>query len=437
MIATIIITLFTSFFIIASVLLFPRIKIKNISIDSYWLIALLGALLIVSLRLVSTNEIVDTLLANNAINPIKILVLFISMSTLSIYLDEVGFFRYIANYTIKVTKGTQISMFITFNFVIAILTIFTSNDIIILTFTPFICYFAKNAKISPIPFLVSEFVSANTWSMILVIGNPTNIYLATMYNITFIEYLKVMLVPGIMAGFTSFAVLYLMFRKELKKPLEKINEDIKISNKYLVIIGLIHLGLCTILLSISSYIGFEMWLITLLFALSLFINVFLYKLFKKDKSNVVIKTLQRTPWSLIPFVISMFIIVLSLDKYNVTSLIANILGDNYVTLKYGLSSFLSANLVNNIPMSVIFSSILKDLNGTNLYLGVYATIIGSNIGAYLTPIGALAGIMWMNILKKEKVDFGFFSFIKKHLLVSIITLLVSLLFLYMMINFIY
>ena len=29
---------------------------------------------------------------------------------------------------------------------VAILTIFTSNDIVILTFTPFICYFAKNAN---------------------------------------------------------------------------------------------------------------------------------------------------------------------------------------------------------------------------------------------------------------------------------------------------
>jgi site-specific DNA-cytosine methylase len=31
---------------------------------------------------------------------------------------------------------------------VAVLTIFTSNDIVILTFTPFICYFCKNAKIS-------------------------------------------------------------------------------------------------------------------------------------------------------------------------------------------------------------------------------------------------------------------------------------------------
>ena len=35
-------------------------------------------------------------------------------------------------------------------FLIALLTIFTSNDIIILTITPFICFFCKNDKINPL-----------------------------------------------------------------------------------------------------------------------------------------------------------------------------------------------------------------------------------------------------------------------------------------------
>ena len=38
---------------------------------------------------------------------------------------------------------------------------------------------AKNASINPIPYLAAEFVAANTWSMALIIGNPTNIYLVT------------------------------------------------------------------------------------------------------------------------------------------------------------------------------------------------------------------------------------------------------------------
>ena len=36
---------------------------------------------------------------------------------------------------------------------------------------------------------------------------------------------------------------------------------------------------------------------------------------------------------------------------------------------------------------------------------LYASIAGSNIGAFLTPIGAIAGIMWMSLLKLQRVEF--------------------------------
>jgi hypothetical protein len=86
---------------------------------------------------------------------------------------------------------------------VAILTVFTSNDIIILSFTPFVCYFAKNAHIDPMPYLAAEFIAANTWSMALIIGNPTNIYLVTATGGDFVSYAKVMLIPTLVAGVVS------------------------------------------------------------------------------------------------------------------------------------------------------------------------------------------------------------------------------------------
>ena len=43
---------------------------------------------------------------------------------------------------------------------------------------------------------------------------------------------------------------------------------------------------------------------------------------------------------------------------------------------------------------------------------MYASVIGSNLGVLLTPLGALAGLMWMNILKNAEVELNFFSYIK-------------------------
>lgn len=65
-------------------------------------------------------------------------------------------------------------------------------------------------------------------------------------------------------------------------------------------------------------------------------------------------------------------------------------------------------MINNIPMSVFFGGVLE--SGASLQ-SVYGAVIGSNLGAFLTPIGALAGIMWMGLLKKYNVDFSFRRFV--------------------------
>lgn len=412
--------------LIASILFKPNVTIKGISVGTYWMVALLGAVVLLLTQSISLREVGAGLVASTSINPIKILILFLSMTIQSIFLDEVGLFRYLANVTLKKAKGSQKTMFIYLYVIVSILTVFTSNDIIILTFTPFICYFSKNAKINPIPYLFTEFVAANTWSMALIIGNPTNVYLATANGISFIQYVSVMLLPTLMGGICAMIVLYLLFRKMLNQPLECMEDDFKIQDKGALIIGVAHLACCTVLLVISSYIGMEMWFITLCFAVSLFVTNGIYCLIRKKKTDIVTRCLERAPWELIPFVISMFIFVMCFDKVNLTGAIEQLLGDEQVILRYGVVSFAVANLVNNIPMSVLFSSVVSSLDPQVLLDGVYASIVGSNIGAFFTPIGALAGIMWSGILKKNNVKMSFATYIKYGTIISVPTLLLTL-----------
>ena len=123
----------------------------------------------------------------------------------------------------------------------------------------------------------------------------------------------------------------------------------------------------------------------------------------------------------------MFVIILALQENGVTEKIGSLLGEQQIVFRYGVSSFLAANLINNIPMSVLFCPVIRPLaegaSGAVLSQAVYATVVGSNIGAYLTPIGALAGIMWMSLLKKHEVRFGYLDFIKYGVTVAVPTLL--------------
>lgn len=431
MVLSIIISSVTVLAMIVDILFFSKIKIGKHEIDSYWIIVLLGALALVICGRITPVSIFEKMTENSAINPLKILILFISMTVISIYLDELGFFRYLANVTLKKSGTSQVKLFLYLYLVVSVLTVFTSNDIIILSFTPLICYFSKNARVNPIPYLAGEFVAANTWSMALIIGNPTNIYLATANGITFVEYLKVMIIPTIASGICAFGMLYLMFRKSLREPIKGEAEDVVIEDRTLLIVGVAHLAVCTILLAVSSYIGIEMWIISLALAVSLFVTTLIISAVRKKPPVTLAKSLKRAPWQLIPFVLSMFIIILTLTGDGVTQIITHILGtesDFFTVYRYGISSFVFANIINNIPMSVLFNAVLEPLEGTARVHAVYATIAGSNIGAFMTPIGALAGIMWGSIISKHGIKFGYKDFLKLGAVVAIPTIIVCLLF---------
>ena len=117
----------------------------------------------------------------------------------------------------------------------------------------------------------------------------------------------------------------------------------------------------------------------------------------------------------------MFIIVLSLNENGYTKIIGDFLNNFNPIYAYGVSGAVFANLINNIPMSVLYSNII-----TNSVPSVYASIIASNIAAFITPIGALAGIMWMSLLKTYNINFTFKKFMKYGLVIGIPTLLMSL-----------
>ena len=410
---------------IASIIFKPNIKLSKISIQTFWIITLLGAIVVLCTNQIDMSSLWFNL-TTGKMNPIKILVLFISLSMISISLDELNFFNYLSTKALIKSKGNQYKIFFTIYLLVSVLTIFTSNDIVILTFTPFIILFSKKAKINPLPYLICEFVNANTYSMLLSIGNPTNIYLSSSQNISFIYYLSKMWLPTLLAGISTLLIMLLIFRKDLSKKIENVEiEEASLNNKPLVIINLVILALTTIFLVISNYIQIEMWLICLSSMVLLSLILLVYTIKSKNKTYLF-ETYKRLPYNLIPFIISMFILVLSLKENGIISHLQNVLDTLSINkyaegFTYTISSTLFDNVINNIPMSVLYSSILEGKSE----LALFSTIIGSNIGAYLSPIGALAGIMWMSILKKYDLNFNFISFVKFGLILVPVALVFS------------
>ena len=429
MILTVCIAGATALAMIVSILIKPYISVGKHKIGLYWIVCFIGAILMLLTGRISLSSTISGITADTSVNPLKILTLFLSMTLLSVYLGDAGFFDAVADSVFLKTKGGTLKLFLILYLVVSVLTVFTSNDIIILTFTPPICIFAKKAKISPLPFLLGEFVAANTWSMTLIIGNPTNVYLASSYGIGFFEYLSVMWLPALTGGLTGLLMIFLLFKKQLLAPLPAREHDGEqnkglIPHKTPLYAALAHLVTCILLLSVSDFISVPMWLICFILALSLTTFDLVYDIITQHTALPVWRSIKKEPYELIPFVLSMFVIVLALNECGFTQLLRNALltGSKSDGFFVGLLSAGVANLLNNIPMSVLFESIIAG-NGLS---ALYGAVIGSNIGAFITPVGALAGIMWNKILSQYGVKLSFLKFVMYGVTVAIPTLLVSL-----------
>ncbi|MGA1826250.1 MAG: SLC13 family permease [bacterium] len=434
----------TIYLILRRPFLYIRLGMRHCKIGTYFLGALLGPILIIIFGILSYGQIIDGLNGRGGFNPFGILILFLSMVFMSIFLDITGFFEYCARVALKFSKADGTLLFFSLYAIVSLLTIVTSNDIIILTFTPFIYYFAKDAGINPKPYLIAEFFAANTWSMMLYIGNPTNILLAAAFGVHFDKYTKWMFFPTLAAGVVNIGMLYIIFNKDIKRPLvtaDQKNPAEAVTDKPGALLGIFVLSACIVFLIIAPYFNIQMWIVSLGFALILltmlimrdsYASLLKKRINKKKNKFAVTTTFQRMPWTIVPFVLSLFITVEALRMYGISEhigqLFMKICKDStpaYIFV-YGISSVLSANFLNNIPMTVAFVPIIQGLSGKNLSAALLATTIGSNLGANVTPVGALAGIMWMSILHGKEFTISFKEFIYYGLLVTPICLFVCL-----------
>ena len=96
-------------------------------------------------------------------------------------------------------------------------------------------------------------------------------------------------------------------------------------------------------------------------ALFLTLIAFSYLLLKKQALTPLINAYKKAPWSFIPLVLSMFVLVETLNQSGALTYFAALLTKGNVIFNYGVSSFITANLMNNQPMSMLFSEMLVNV----------------------------------------------------------------------------
>ncbi|KAI8921583.1 arsenical pump membrane protein-domain-containing protein [Entophlyctis helioformis] len=238
---------------------------------------ILGVLLLWASTAIGWRQIVDGIVGSDPeFKPYSIVILVFALAYISISLDLTGVFTASAVWAAQRSGSSGARLFLALYLLSSIVTVVASNDVVVLTLTPILCYFAKALQVDPVPMLIAVFHAANTWSSVLIIGNPTNLIVGQKYGLGFIDYTAWMIVPGLLSSLTSLAILFVLFRRRIPAAIKPISSDVRamdaIQDKPGAIIGSIVMVLCLATLAVTSLWKVPVWMATLPFSLVMLVR---------------------------------------------------------------------------------------------------------------------------------------------------------------------
>ncbi|QHW34270.1 arsenical efflux pump membrane protein ArsB [Paenibacillus rhizovicinus] len=357
-------------------------------------------------------------------------------------LDANGFFRWAALHIVRRFHRQQLRLLVGLCALAAGTTVFFNNDGTILIMIPIVLEVTSLLRLtrkSRIAFLLGVGLMADTASAPLMMSNLTNILTANFFGLTFGEYARTMLVPGIVAILATIVVTAVYFGKSIRaeeRPndgLEEFQEpvsvisDIRLFKLSWIIIAFMMGGYL-----LSGKVGLPVAVIALGGAAV------------QWASNMAVglgdirTTVRRTPWSIVVFALSMNLIVYSLYLHGAVDWFPRALAPMTEQGAFigifgsgGLFALLSA-AVNNLPAVLVSSLAIQESGGPH-YLA-YASLLGTSVGAKLTPIGSLATLLWLQLLRKGGIDMTWKEYAKYGIVLTLPILFCALLALWLTIG---
>jgi len=362
----------------------------------------------------------------------NVIFLLVGMMLIVAVLKRTGAFEYLAILAAKRAKGRPFRVMVLLVLVTAVASAFLDNVTTVLLIAPVTFLVCERLAVPVAPFLIAEVFASNIGGTSTLVGDPPNIIIGSRGGLSYNDFL-IHLTPVVVLLLIAFVGLCrLLFRSAFRYDPERAahiatlrERDAIRDRRLLVICGAVLAGV-TAAFVLHTVLDLEPSVVAILGGLVLL------AVSRLDAGEVA----NDVEWSTLVFFAGLFVMVGALVNTGVIEKISGAASDATegrlffasMVLLWG-SAVLSA-VIDNIPYVATTSPVVADMVHSNGDTGQsqvlwWALALGADLGGNATAVGASANVVVLGLAERAGKPITFWQFTKYGLVVTVVTVALS------------